>query len=534
MKTAEAITAPTVQTVNEANIQNNCERTITQADLLAGKKTKEPSPDNQQSINRCAELLENLLTDVQNVDFDSIINPTNNPDKKVTVGEKYVVVIEKLIEIAEKRRWGVCKNSAFVYLYNGAYWQELDRDILKQFLGRAAYLMGLPEYHTKQADVAEKILKQFDYTGFQPQPESKKILINLQNGTLEIDENGQHKLRDFERSDFLKYQLPFEFNPQATAPMFQTFLDEVLPDKTAQNVLAEYCGYCFIKNDFLKLEKALILYGEGANGKSVFFDVITAMFGSENVSGYDISSLCNENGYYTAMLQNKLVNYSSEIGNSRQFNADVFKQLCSGEKRQARLPYGKPFEISNYARLIFNANTLPKDAEQTIAYFRRFLIIPFEVTIPPERQDKELAKRIIENELAGVLNWVLTGLDRVISKRNFSKCEASEKALENYQRDSNSVLAFLLDKSYIKSLNNYKTLQELYAGIDSYTQYCNESGLRACSKREFSKRLKTAGFEVVKDRHKANGGRIVYIEIENENEIDTNFKNETDYDKLLF
>jgi putative DNA primase/helicase len=534
MKTAGTIKAPTVLTLNEANIQNNFESTISQADLLAGKKTKETRPDNQQSINRCAELLENLLTDVQTVDFDSIINPTNNPDKKVTVGEKYVVVIEKLIEIAEKRRWGVCKNSAFVYLYNGAFWQELDRDILKQFLGRAAYLMGLPEYHTKQTDNAEKILKQFDYTGFQPQPESKRILINLQNGTLEIDDNGQHKLRDFERSDFLKYQLPFEFNPQATAPMFQNFLDKVLPDITAQNVLAEYCGYCFIKNDFLKLEKALILYGQGANGKSVFFDVITAMFGSENVSGYNISSLCNENGYYTAMLQNKLVNYSSEIGNSRQFNADTFKQLCSGEKIQARLPYGKPFVISNYARLIFNANTLPKDTEQTNAYFRRFLIIPFEVTIPPERQDKELAKRIIETELAGVLNWVLTGLDRVISNRNFSKCEASEKALENYQRDSNSVLAFLLDKGYIKSLNNYKTLQELYTGIDSYTQYCNESGLRACSLREFSKRLQTASFEVVKDRHKANGGRIVYIEIENENEIDTNFKNETDYDKLLF
>ena len=119
------------------------------------------------------------------------------------------------------------------------------------------------------------------------------------------------------------------------------------------------------------------------------------------------------------MLQNKLVNYSSEIGNSRQFNADTFKQLCSGEKIQARLPYGKPFEISNYARLIFNANTLPKDTEQTNAYFRRFLIVPFEVTIPTESQDKELAKRIIETELAGILNWVLTGLDRVISNRNY-------------------------------------------------------------------------------------------------------------------
>jgi putative DNA primase/helicase len=120
------------------------------------------------------------------------------------------------------------------------------------------------------------LARRLDYTGFQPQPESDKVLINLQNGTLEIDGNGQHELRDFDSADFLKYQLPFDYNPQASAPMFQKFLDKVLPDKSAQNVLAEYCGYVFVKN--LKLEKAMILYGQGANGKSVFFDVITALF----------------------------------------------------------------------------------------------------------------------------------------------------------------------------------------------------------------------------------------------------------------
>jgi putative DNA primase/helicase len=473
----------------------------------AGKNTR---PDNQQSQKRCAELLEILLKDVQRVDFDSIINPTGNAEKKVTNGERYVVVIEKLLELATERNWGVCKNSAFTYLYNGMFWQLLDHEILKHFLGRAAYLMGLPEYQSKQVDVAEKIVKQFDYTGFQPQPESDKVLINLQNGTLEIDGNGQHCLREFERADFLKYQLPFEYNPQATAPMFQKFLNEVLPDQSAQNILAEYCGYVFVKN--LKLEKALILYGTGANGKSVFFDIITALFGNENVSSYNISNLCDDTGFFRAMIQDKLLNYSSEIGNSRQFNADTFKQLCSGEKMQARLPYEKPFTISNYARMVFNANTLPKDTEQTNAFFRRFLIIPFDVTIQPENQDKELAQKIIKTELAGVLNWVLAGLKRIISNKDFSECESSKKALERYQVETNSVLAFIEDKELIKSVKNYELLQELYGGIDGYVSYCNESGLRACSKREFSKRLKAASFEVVKDVHRANGGYIVYIE----------------------
>jgi len=91
------------------------------------------------------------------------------------------------------------------------------------------------------------------------------------------------------------------------------------------------------------------------------------------------------------MIANKLINYSSEIG--KRFEVDKFKQLCSGEPVEARLPYGDPFQIRNYARLVFNANQLPKDIEQTNAYFRRFLIIPFVKEIL--RQPSYLRKSII-------------------------------------------------------------------------------------------------------------------------------------------
>ena len=206
-----------------------------------------------------------------------------------------------------------------------------------------------------------------------------------------------------------------------------------MPDIERQRVLAEFLGYVFIKHgsNTLKEEKALILYGTGANGKSVFFEIVTAMFGRENVSNYSLQSLTEEKGFYRAKISNKLVNYASEI--SGKLEASLFKNMVSGEPVEACLKYGQPFTMTDYAKFIFNCNELPKDVEYTNAYFRRFLIIPFDVTIPENEQDKNLHAKIIEKELSGVFNWVLDGLNRLLEQKRFSECEAAQKAVEKYK-----------------------------------------------------------------------------------------------------
>src|SRR5699024_11433451 len=120
----------------------------------------------------------------------------------------------------------------------------------------------------------------------------------------------------------------------------------------------------FIKNGShnLKLEKALLLYGSGRNGKSVLYDILNALLGKENFSSYTLQDLTDQSGYYRAMIANKLVNYASEINN--KLEANFFKQLVSGEEVSARLPYGQPMQLRQYAKLIFNANELPRDVEQ--------------------------------------------------------------------------------------------------------------------------------------------------------------------------
>lgn len=424
----------------------------------------------------------------------------------LTIKHYLVISVEQIIELAKANRWGLCKNLDFIYLYNGAYWQQIEDEIFQKFLGEAAEKQGVEKYNARHYEFRDKLLKQFLSTAYlaAPKTDNDKVLINMQNGTFEVTPHGT-RLKPFDRSDFISYQLPFEYDPTATAPMFQKYLDRVLPDKERQRVLAEYLGFVFIKHgsNALKEEKALILYGTGANGKSVFFEVVNALLGDENVGSYSLQSLTEEKGYHRAKLANKLVNYASEINGNLE--ASIFKQLVSGEPVEARLPYGQPFILKQYAKLIFNCNELPKDVEHTNAYFRRFLIIPFDVTIPESEQDKNLHHKIIDNELAGVFNWVLNGLHRLLEQKRFSECEAAKQAVEAYKLESNSVQMFLNDNDLKPHPTAYKLIKDLY---QSYRSYCIEDGMTPFKKSNFIKQLKALGLVVERNMY----GNVVFVD----------------------
>src|SRR5690606_34407162 len=151
-------------------------------------------------------------------------------------------------------------------------------------------------------------------------------------------------------------------------------------------------------------EKALLLYGTGANGKSVAYEIMQNLFGKQNFSSYSLDSLTDDKGYTRAKLEGKLINYSSEI--TGVTNNGKFKQLISGESIEVRLPYKEPFTLDELPRLVFNINEFPKNSEKTDAFYRRLITVPFTKRIPEHQQDKMLARRISDTELSGILNWI--------------------------------------------------------------------------------------------------------------------------------
>ncbi|WP_266202860.1 DNA primase family protein [Pontibacter kalidii] len=448
-------------------------------------------------------LLDRLLEHVERIDFRQLADLDDSSDK---LAKKHYLVacVEQVLSIARRNSWGLCQHNGSVYLYNGAFWCAVDDSELQVFLGRAAEKMGVDKFDARHYSFQEQLYKQFLAAANLPKPKQRLgvVLVNLLNGTLEIRPEG-HVLRAPRPQDFLTYQLPFAYDPKAEAPMFRNYLNQVQPDPDRQKILAEYIGSVFVPSGMLKLEKALLLYGSGANGKSVFFEVINSMLGTSNVSNFSLQSLTDSSGYYRAKIGDKLLNYASEISGGRM-QLDLFKQLVSGEPVEARLPYKDPFTITNYAKFIFNCNELPKDVEHNNAFFRRLLIVPFEVTVPEEGQDKELARKITEQELSGVLNWVLAGLGRLMEQKGFTYSEAVERQLLQYKQGSDSVLLFLEDEGYKADMVSSMPFKALYS---EYRVYCVESGYKSCSRKTFSARLTAAGYQM----ERKNYGQAVYI-----------------------
>lgn len=486
--------------------------------------------NNGQSIGK-SEALEKLLEQVEPVDFQALKYPevkrlrkqlddvepgSDQADKiqrqinslKMKRDDYVFDTIKSTLELADKNNWGLCLNSNSVYLYNGAYWDLLDRAQFETFLCDIAERMGIPERTARFHTFQKELVSQFETSASLPTPEADgdTVLINLKNGTYEIGGNGETKLRPPKKEDFLTYQLPFAYDPKATAPKWDKYLNEVLPDPDVQRVLAEYIGYLFVRHgtNNLKLEKLLILYGGGQNGKSVFLDIIGALIGLANWTNISLENLTEPKGFYRVALNNKLVNYSTEING--KFDVSLFKKLVSGEPVEACRKYEQPFTMTQYAKFIFSSNELPQSVEHTDAYFRRFLIIPFNVKITEEQKDVDLAKKIIADELSGIFNWALEGLDRLIKQRKFSPSKASDNILEKYRLETNSVQMFLEDNNYKPSEDgNYIKLAILY---EEYQAYCIREGRRPFNKTRFREQLRK--LEIVDDRNRE--GNIYYLE----------------------
>lgn len=441
------------------------------------------------------ELLKKLLEELTPINFRD--HAGINDGESLTNKHFVIISIEEVIKTAKIKKWAMAVQDGFVYVYNQRYWKQLSKQELPKFLGEAAERLGVDIYDARYHSFRNDLQKQFFSTAYLPKRSKTDgdVLINLKNGTYVISGNDRY-LRNFDEEDFLTYQLGFDYTPDSEPMLFQSYLDRVLPDIDQQMILSEFIAYIFIKQKTLKLEKSLILYGGGANGKSVFFEIISALLGPENISNYSLQNLTNQNGYSRAKIAGKLVNYASEI--STNMDTTLFKQLVSGEPIEARLPYGEPFILEDYAKFIFNTNELPNDVEQNEAFFRRFIILHFKVTIPEEERDPSLASKIIDTELPGIFNWVMKGLDRLLLNRKFTYSSAVESLIKKYRTESDTVQLFIQEFELLQDNNTEIALKVLF---DQFKSFCSESGYKSCSLKVFSERLRNQGFKVHRKRH---------------------------------
>lgn len=243
--------------------------------------------------------------------------------------------------------------------------------------------------------------------------------------------------------------LSYAYDPDATCPLWEAFLSEVLPDSSVRAVLQEFFGLCYLDRRRLSVEKFLLLIGSGANGKSVIFEVMKAVFGEDNVSTFDSQQLIDEK--MVPYVKGRRLNFAPDMRRSSSFDS-ALKALSSGQDVTGRRIYGEAEKVQ-CPPLCFAMNEMPFFKDTTDAFFRRLIPIRFEVTIPPQRQDRSLVRRIVASDLPGIFNWAIAGRNRLLaSGGEFTPCPAIDGYLRDLRRRveemSEPVRRYLSSKGY--------------------------------------------------------------------------------------
>lgn len=302
-------------------------------------------------------------------------------------------------------------------------------------------------------------------------------------------------------SEFLTtIQLPVEWDEHADCPTWKRVLEEWIPDKDSIRFLQEYIGLCLLPDTSFR--KAVLLYGSGTNGKSLFLDGIKMLFGDALVN-IPLQRLTTR--FETAYLYGKLINIFGDIDAKIIKNTGVLKSLIGGDTLRGEFKHGKSFDFDPPVRLLFSTNEIPQVFDKSPAWLGRweFILFPIQFKEDPAYRIDLIHK--MEKEKPGMLCWAVEGLKRLKKENKFTISKTMMQSKKEYQRESDSVADFLFDVlEKVHQTGAETTLAEWAL----HNQYLNRievdrSGIRSVGQKVFTKRAKNLGY--VSSRRKIEG-----------------------------
>jgi putative DNA primase/helicase len=301
---------------------------------------------------------------------------------------------------------------------------------------------------------------------------------------------------DLETDELLPYnprfiiqnKINYNYNEDAYHKLLDNTLNKVVcHDKNLRLLLEEMIGYTLYRAN--TMQKAFILTGSGANGKSTILNLIKQLLGEENYTAMSIQEL--EGTFEPAELHNKLANIGDDISARYLEKSSNFKKAVTGETFLVQQKFGHPFVLENYSTQIFCANELPPVSDRSDGFARRLIIIPFNAKFTPDDPDYDPFiedKLLSEDAMEYLLKLAIGGLKRVLYNREFTSSQASEIERAKYLKENNSVLQWLDDNPKIINEPTGQVYQD-------YTLWTQLSGFRPLNRVNFGKELAKLGYE---------------------------------------
>lgn len=304
----------------------------------------------------------------------------------------------------------------------------------------------------------------------------QQYFINFKNGVVNI-RTGE-LITD--RSKFaFDYVIDANYIANSTENSCPSFMNFIKTSAGEENKDCILISIGFALSCLTDVKKAIFLIGESDGGKSTLLRLVESAVPSEQVSNISFQQMADR--HYIIQLLGKKLNISYDNSAKAMDNEQIFKSVVSCERIEGRALRENPVQFTPFVKLLFASNKPYVYKHPDYALYRRMTIIPFEYSVPPEKQDKHLLEKLLKEKDA-IFSLAARSLKEFVASGYDFKMSAKAQAyLASRIAALHSVEEFLSDRATIDQNGSVPTAV-LY---DHYRQWCADNALDADEKAEF-------------------------------------------------
>lgn len=404
-----------------------------------------------------------------------------------------------------------------IWIFNKTHWVPISDNYLgKVVLSVLDTLKDKMEIDAKEVTLMTDAVKTIMARESTPlsklfRTEKYDAIINCKNGEVHINEDGSHSLKPHNYKSYQLRCLKANYDPSAECPMFIQTLEEIFanfPDTDEMiRHIAEVMGY--IIQPYKPDANWWMFRGPGGDGKSTIIKVLNGILGDALYSADEAllgTGSGHGNSHITTDLVGKLAVVIEELKAGKALNDSGLKMLAENTKMTANPKNKDTFSFNYIGSLIMCCNHFPVIKDTSEGTVRRANVIPFNRQfVKMGTADNNRARKILqdENELAGVLNFMLEGYKRYAERGKFLPPESCLLAKEEWLCEANNVVRFV--KENVRILGD-KTVRMCSASEvhNRYDRWCNANGITPKNRNNLYKDLVNVGLS----KKEAGGNRL--------------------------
>lgn len=374
------------------------------------------------------------------------------------------------------------------YIWESTHWmpdetgrvERMAKDVVRSIYTEATHMADSQNRdallkHAIRSEGAQRILSLIQVASTEPEVaisqhslDSDPWALNVMNGTLDLQID---KLRPHRKEDLVTKVARVVYNPEAKCGRWLAFLRQIFArDEELMAYVQRAVGYSLTSD--IREQCFFFCYGQGANGKSTFLEVIRALLGDYAIqSEFSTFLTRRQEGARHDIARMRGARFVTAVEGQSELGFDeaMLRQLTGGDTITARRLYESLFEFKPTHKIWLAANHKPVVKTQVEGMWRRIRLVPFTITIPPEQRIMNLSDKLVAVELPGILNWALEGC-RQWRTEGLLEPKAVRKATAGY-RDENDLLGEFLAQRCVFDEYSWVSTPELYRHfIDWWTE----------------------------------------------------------------